>query len=144
MASFVGELIAATACELTVSSVPQSLACQVLHRRAHFGIRVDEDGERCQVVDERGCDVAPRILAPLLAWELPSERPHAILDVATREATYLDLRRKEEVLAVDGEGHFWYRENESPWTPDGLMTLSLLLGSLSRSDKPLSELLGKE
>ena len=136
----VDDLIGRTACQSIVCT-GHALGRTVIDAGAHFGVNLEEDGERCRVVDEQRRDVEPLRIAALVAHELAADLPCRILDTASREETYQHLRVSPMAMAADHEGRFWYRRGENHWAPDGLITLSLLLRHLSRSDRPLSELL---
>ncbi|NUQ62469.1 MAG: hypothetical protein HUU20_08270 [Pirellulales bacterium] len=138
--SYVDTLMAATACEWSLCECrPGQLGSKVVGERAHLGIRLEEDGERCQVVDERGRDVSPERVAVLVARELGSTAACMRLDTADRENAYQLLRTCDAALAMDTAGRLWHRSGERLWAPDALMTLTLLLKQLSRSDAELSK-----
>ena len=102
------KLVDPTACEIIPSRMArEQIGEQVVADEAHFGARIDGDGERCAVFDEQGRCVSPDRLSPLLARNLPGEIASAAL-------------------------------------PDALMTVTLLLRLLSRSDRHLSEVLDIE
>ncbi|MDZ7616217.1 MAG: hypothetical protein U1E05_04385, partial [Patescibacteria group bacterium] len=76
-----GQLLAGLACEATiVHAGGANLPERVVADEAHFGIHVDDDGERCRLVDERGEWVAAtRLLAILATQPLAGEAPGAVL-----------------------------------------------------------------
>ena len=166
-----GQLLAGLACEATIVHADgTNLPEQVVAGEAHFGIHVDDDGERCRLVDERGEWVAVnRLLALLTAQPLVGEEPGAVLlapdDSAaaasvrggpdrlsrvatlpghpTRAAMANAMRQHGATYAADAEGRLWHRVSSVP-TPDALHSLTHLLVLLSRSDRPLSVVLDRE
>ena len=93
----------------------QRISEHVRQNGAHLGIWIDGYGQSCRVVDERGAVVAPESLVSLLA----------------REAVG---------LTGDAKGRIWFAGN--PAAADALRVLTLLLVILSRSDLPLSRVIG--
>ncbi len=136
---------------------------QILAERAHFAVRIDDDGERCRLYDERGCHVPAGRLLVLLARHLLSELPRRtiVLEKGTPAAVAEAIRaadsrvvfcgaRRAEVAAAMQQhgavlgggpsGRLWYDVDTVP-LPDALRTLTVLLVVLSQSDRPLSEVL---
>jgi phosphomannomutase len=152
------------ACEVIPYRRPKDrLGEQVRDERAHFGVEVDDDGERLRLLDERGREVPDERLFLLVARHLLAERPKGAIVVeedvgaeTSREIAALvgrvigsDSRRAEmhrsmweNGAILGGPGRrFWYRSEEGHCSADGLVTLTLLLKLLSQSDRPLSEVL---
>lgn len=132
----------------------------VRQARADVGLLIDDDGQRCALVDERGLLIPPRRVAPLLAEVTLGEHPGGTIlgdspelcamlepiattaggDCQTGDATLADIslamRRHRAIFAATDAGRYWFRE-AAP-TCDGLLTLARTLAALSRSDVPLS------
>jgi phosphomannomutase len=136
---------------------------KVLAEKPHFAVRIDDDGERCRLVDEHGRRVPAERLLLLVARHLLSERPQAavVLEEGTAAAVaeaigaaggrvvFSTARRAEMAAAMQEHrgllgggqtGRLWYDSDGLP-LPDALRTLTLLLVLLSQSDRPLSEVL---
>jgi phosphomannomutase len=120
-------------------SVPDTLSLgeQVAAAQAHFGMWIGDDGEDCQVVDERGQAVEAERLAGLIAESLASP---VLPGEELRQQTFLRMRESRATLAVDRTGRLWYAADHPPW-PDALQTLTLLLVLLSHNDRALSAVL---
>ncbi len=146
-----------------------SLSERVPAEEAHFGAHIDDDGERCRVVDEGGRPVEPlrllRLVASRLlradgegagtvvlphdtAWpvapgaaDVPS---HSVVrSDPTRPAMTAAMRRSGAACGGTADGRFWYGGPGGP-LPDALHTLTHLLALLSRSDRPFSLVLDRE
>ena len=188
---YVRRLIGATACEFVPRRTRSDrLAEQIGAENVHFGIRIDQDCERCLVFDQHGRQVDNERLLLLLAKDL-IEDPSGRTIVLEKETLPETARRLEdlgwEIVMADSSraemhralrhagasfgggpsGRFWYRRAETPaapgpdqytsamvsdvdvrpsphqphYAPDALLTLSRLLGLLSQSDRPLSNIL---
>lgn len=142
------------------------LGQQVCARAAHLGIWIDGNGETCQVVDERGAVVPGDRLLVVLARHVSSTEASttvvledsAAADIAaalgslgwqvvrggSRRAE-LDAALRETGGALGGgaSGRIFHAPASPPCpalpAADALRTLALLLGALSTSDRPLSE-----
>jgi phosphomannomutase len=134
----------------------------VRRHSAHFGLWADGDAEVCYVVDERGRTVDPERLTMLLVGRLLSDRPGAAVvlelgastglvgsiarlggtvatSAASREAMYAAVDTHRAVLGGGASGRLWFGAD---WPIcDALLLISLLLGILSQTDRPLSEVL---
>ncbi|MCH8923038.1 MAG: hypothetical protein IIA67_07815, partial [Planctomycetes bacterium] len=138
---------------------------RVVEEDAHFGIRIDDDGEMTRVTDERGRDVAAEDLLVLIAQHLLDEYPagavavelatssrvveaiseaggHAIKCGDTREAIDETMRASEALFGGGPSGRVWYREAVP--SADALKTLTMLLSILSKSDAPLSQVVDEQ
>jgi len=138
---------------------------EVRRASAHFGLRVDDDGETASLVDERGEAVPAERLLLWLARYLLHDRPKAtvVLEAGSNPHLAADLtasgtnvawsetgrgpveqalRRHEAFLAGGPSGRLWYAVGHP--SPDALRTLTLLLVLLSRSDRRLSDVLDAE
>lgn len=129
---------------------------------AHFGLLVEEDGQRCAFLDENGELVpAMRIVQMLVrsalrerpslsvAFGTTKERSHAsrqpfeqlgasVIDAGpTQESLALAMQRPEAVIGGCSSGHYWFRDA----TPvcDAVITLAHVLQALSQSDAQFSE-----
>ena len=144
----------------------ERLPRQVVTEEAHFAVRIGDDGETSQVLDERGRPVPAERLLLLIVRHLLGERPQGtiVLEKETAAAVAASLRRPDcrvvfsdarrasmertmrrhgAKLAGGPSGRFWYTDHGPP-LPDALITLTLLLVILSQSDRRLSEVLDLE
>ena len=147
---------------VTIEIIPgDSTAERILAAQAHFGVWINGDGERCRVRDQRGEPIAAEALVGLLAAEILAERASAKLILAAglkrsadalkrmgaeivavapdRHSIWQAMHQHEADLAADDQGRIWFAA--PPLSADGLKTLTALLTLLSRSDRPLSELI---
>ncbi len=150
-------------CHCRPGQVPE----QVRAERAHLAVRIDDDGERCRLLDERGREVPGEQLLLLVARHLLAERRRqaVVFEEGTSGETISAVRRlggrviaggsrraemdcamRENGALLGGgpSGRFWHRFDDGHCLPDALMTLTLLLKILSRSDRPLSAVLDAE
>jgi len=103
---------------------------------ADLGVLVDDDGERCVFFDEAGRVVSPQLVAPLLATDTSPLEPNLNREVVTRQ-----MRDRDLGFSFDGAGRFWFDEGYPAC--DALLTLVHLLHTLSRSDRPFSDVAGR-
>jgi len=143
---------------------PEEIGRQVVDEGAHLGLILDDDGQRCTLLDERGRTVPTRQLLLLVAADLLKRHPDSALAVegdvspklqsrilamggrliaagATRADMHRTLCDGNAILGADRRGRLWYRHHARLWFPDALTTVALLLTALSRSDRPLSTVL---
>jgi phosphomannomutase len=155
-------------------SARADLPQQIRSEAAHFAACIDGDGETCTVFDEQGRDVPPERLLLLLAARQPlavsQSQPAAsppgpvILETGTSPLLVDRLtqhgvrvitsgpRRAEMAAAMlahsatfggGPSGRFWHANLGLPLC-DALLTVTLLMKALSRSDAPLSHLLDRD
>jgi phosphomannomutase len=159
LTEYLTTLTALVACEiLPRRTARDELPEQVRDDAAHFAVCVDGDGETCQFLDERGRAAPAERMALLVARHLLADniprrtelplRPE--LDAAeaasyerSRAAMYAAMRQHGAIFGGGASGRFWYAAGGLP-LPDALMTISLLLVILSRSDRRFSEVLDRE
>ena len=165
LAGYLDKLTGPTACKVVACRVLSGrLPDQVREDQVHFGVRVDEDGERCGLFDERGRAVADQRLLLLVARHLLARHPGAaiVLDEGSpaelagaidelggrvvfsdprRFAMARAMRENGAVFGGSPGGRFWYASPEGHLAADALMTITLLLRLLSQSDRRLSEVL---
>jgi phosphomannomutase len=110
------------------------LAEQVVAAQAHFGMRVDDDGENCRVVDEQGQSVAAERLLALVAGSCNGP---ALYGEELRQKTFRRMQESGASIAADASGRLWYASGHAP-LPDALQTLTHLLVLLSRNDMAFS------
>jgi phosphomannomutase len=110
---------------------------QVVAAQAHFGMHLDDDGEHCRVVDERGQAVPMERLLALVAGISAGPVMHG---EELRQKTFLRMRENGASIAADPAGRLWYASGHAP-LPDALRTLTLLLVLLSGNDLQFSVVL---
>ena len=110
---------------------------QVAAAQAHFGMQIGDDGENCQVVDERGQAVETARLSALIAASFAGP---VMQGEELRQQTFLRMRESRATIAADPAGRLWYATGHTP-LPDALRTLTLLLVLLSRDDLAFSAVL---
>ncbi|MBN1395565.1 MAG: hypothetical protein JW959_11120 [Pirellulales bacterium] len=109
---------------------------------AHFGVRIDGDGETCRVFDERGRAAPPEKILQLLSRFICPEAALAPL-MKTRADVSADMWERKAVLGFGPGARYWHVLSGVP-APDALMTVTWLLKILSRDDAPLSAVLDRE
>ena len=161
---YLRELTRPVACRILLCRPPRDrLGSQVTEEKAHFGLHVDDDGEICRLVDERGLAVPPEHLSALLAVspsDASGETPivleegtspsfvrrieslgrRVVLSSPLRGEMARTMRQNGAILGGGPSGRLWHAGDGLP-LPDALRTLTRLLTLLSRSDRPLSEIL---
>ena len=136
VAAYLWELVRNVACRIILGeNAGDRLGERVVAAEAHFGVRIDDDGENCRVVNEQGQAVDAMRLARLIAMELGSP---VMPGEELRQQTFLRMRQSGETMAVNAAGRIWYAAGHAPLA-DALRTLTLLLVVLSRDDRALSE-----
>ncbi len=166
---YLGRLAVGLACTPLISEIGAAGVLErVLTEEAHFGLHVDDDGERCRAVDERGCEVdagrllmliarrlfsaegpsggtvvVPREAGPLQPHRLASLGAEVVRSDPSRAAMAEALRRHGAACGGSPDGRLWYGGAGVP-LPDALHTLTHLLALLSRSDRPFSVVLDRE
>ncbi|HEX3658777.1 MAG TPA: hypothetical protein VHV55_23495 [Pirellulales bacterium] len=140
------------------------LGRRTLGAGADFGLWIDGDGEAAVIVDERGREVPPERLLPVLARHLQSEQPGAAIVIepsstqpasdellgvidhaslatdATRRGMAAAMAGTQAVLGGGPSGRYWLPPSPAP---DALHLVALLLTLLSRRDWPLSEVIAR-
>jgi len=168
VAGHLRELTGPVACRVVpCRTAPDRLADQVRGDGVHFAVRIDDDGQRCRLMDERGREVSNQRFFLLLARHRLSEQPDRSIVVedgtsaeVVREIRRLGgrvigcdprraemdraIRRSGAILGGGPSGRFWHRREGDHCSPDALVTLTLLLRILSQSDRRLSEVLDAE
>jgi phosphomannomutase len=124
---------------------------------------VDDDGQRCGFVDERGDAVAPDVMARLLVEGELSEHPRGavveaepgtvlraaverrggrlVMAEPTSQSVWTAMEQDEAVFG-GGQGRLWFRDGGP--VCDAVITLARTLDLLSRSDRPFSEIAALE
>ena len=138
----------------------ERLSQTVKESRAHLGVLIDDDGQRCGFVDERGELISSRDLTGLLAELMLDEHPAAAIVVESAAEDSLRSRiekaggtclasgpaparmaqsmsDKNAIFGGGDSGRFWFRESFA--TCDAVLTLAKVLDLLSRSDSSFSE-----
>jgi len=132
---------------------------------AHLAVMVGDDGETCQMFDQRGEAVPDRRLLMLIAGQLLQEQPGRAVVLQesiapelaepiiaaggktltggnSRLAIHQAMQRHEAILALGAGGRIWY-ESSNHHAADALMTITHLLKLLSRDDRPSSEVVSR-
>jgi phosphomannomutase len=140
----------------------RDLKAAVLEHGADVGMAFDGDADRVFLVDERAEDVSGSVLTALVAaamlerepgakvvhnlicsWTVPEViREHGGIPIRTRVGHSFIKQVMAETGAIFGgehSGHYYFRDNYG--ADSGLIAAVIALGELSRSDRPLSELL---
>ncbi len=140
----------------------RDLKAAVLERGAAVGLAFDGDADRCFLVDERAETVSGSLTTALVAVAMLEKHPGATIlyncvcshvvpeviaehggkGVRTRVGhSYIKQVMAETGAVFGGEhsGHYYYRDNYR--ADSGVITALLVLELMSRSDRPLSELL---
>lgn len=65
--SYLDDLLQSVACRIISAEGATNIGGQVVAAKAHFGMKITDDGEKCRVFDEQGRDVATERLAGMLA-----------------------------------------------------------------------------
>jgi phosphomannomutase len=164
-ATYLRQLAARVACQVLPTEHAASLADAVPRQAAHFGAAIDDDGERCALVDEQGRPIPAERVLLLLARHFLAVDPgrpivlepdatawlntsllnlggQTVRAASTRAAMEETMRRHRAILGGGPSGRFWYACG--PAVPDALRTLTHLLVFLSRSDRRMSEVLDAE
>jgi phosphomannomutase len=140
----------------------RDLKTAVLEHGADVGMAFDGDADRVFLVDERAEDVSGSVLTALVAaamlegepgakvvhnlicsWTVPEViREHGGIPIRTRVGHSFIKQVMAETGAIFGgehSGHYYFRDNYG--ADSGLIAAVIALGELSRSGRPLSELL---
>lgn len=138
----------------------QRLSAAVGRSQAHLGVLIDDDGQRCGFLDDRGCIVPASRITELLVRHLLSEHPRQAVGIESSAVSILrplveaagarcldagatlaemsqTLRRHQALLGGGESGRYWFRETFP--TCDAILTLARVLQVLSQSDRPFSE-----
>ena len=140
----------------------RDLKAEVLAKEADVGLAFDGDADRCFLVDERAEPVSGSLTTALVAVSMLEKHPgetilyncicshvvpeviaeHGGIGVRTRVGHSFIKQVMAETGAVFGgehSGHYYYRDNYN--ADSGIITALLVLELMSKSDRPLSELL---
>lgn len=165
---YIAKLTRWVACQpLPCPAPPNRIPEQIQSQSAHFGVRVDDDGERLALWDEQGRRANGEQVLGLIGRHLVdrgSDTPVVLeeqtsppcvqvmrelgvglLVSAPRRHSMVQAMRDHKALLGGGpSGRCWYGSpwtHDSPPTADALLTLTWLLEILSQSDRPLSQVL---
>ena len=137
--AYLKELIRNVACRI-IACKSSRLGAQVVAAQAHLGMRIDDDGENCHVVDERGQSVEAEQLLALIAGNFSGP---PMQSEELRQQTFLRMLESRAALALGAAGRLWYAGGHAPF-PDALRTLTYLLVLLSRNDLAFSAVLDRK
>jgi phosphomannomutase len=137
------------------------LSSLVRESQTQLGILIDDDGQRCGFVDERGRHVSPLAIARLVAPLVLGERPGSTVVLET--AAFVELRPLIEAMggrcescAADSasiaaamlesratyaggdSGRHWFLEGFA--NCDALLVVARVLKTIARTDQPFSQL----
>ena len=140
-----------------------AIARQVRGEAADFGIWIDGDGEACRVWDELGEPVSGEVLLFVLLQAVDDNAPRNIVlesdsfpaiaktiksrgfivkaGDTTRQSMHDQIAKFTPAWGGGPSGRLWLASH-SP-APDSLLTLTRLLQLLSRSDRPLSQVVAE-
>ncbi len=156
------ETMAGSHAPIRHSALLASITQRVSRSAAHLGVLIDDDGCRCQFLDEKGRLIEAARLGAFLASSLIAGNPHATIAVKSadledqmrrlKSGNLIDagettgslaqaMRNSGAVLGIASNDTCWWRE--SCPTPDAILTLARVLQALSRSDAPFSAVLPK-
>ena len=102
-------------------------------------MKIDDDGENCQVVNERGQPVAADRLLALIAGSVADAVMHG---GELRQQTFRGMRECGARIAFDTAGRLWYSARQGA-VPDALRTLTYLVVLLSHNDLAFSAVLNQ-
>jgi phosphomannomutase len=134
----------------------------VLDTQADLGVCFDGDADRCILTDEKGRIIGCDHLTALLCAHFLSQAPRSavVYDLRSSKAVEEEIRRQggvpvrsrvghvfmkgllREKLGIFGgelSGHFYFRDNF--FADSGAIAFAAVLSVLSRTDKPMSELI---
>jgi len=109
----------------------------VVNQRAHLGVIISDDGQRCCVIDDAGNVVSPQALGGVL--ETGDEAPSTGQGEMTLESQAVALTVRP-ATSIGPNWHTWFCE-PSP-VCDAVVTLAKVLQALSRADIDLSVRVG--
>ncbi len=134
----------------------------VVNENCDFGVCFDGDADRLQMIDEKGqtipCDILTAVMVPHFLKESPNST--VVYDLRSSKVvaeTILEhsgtprrervghafmkkaLRDSHAVFGGELSGHFYYRDNYN--ADSGMITMAYMLNIISRSDKPVSEMI---
>jgi len=162
---YLQQLTAAVACRVTpFSGGMTALGGSVVRQQAHFGALVDDDAERCRLVDDRGRPVSDERLlwvlarhrldaqpggvivleqecSPRLADQIHRRGGRVVFAGGRRAEMHGAMQAHEALLGGGASGRIWHRSGAGHASPDALWTLTLLFELLSQSDRPLADIL---
>ena len=157
---FVRRLISPTACEFVPRRIgAERLAEQVGTEDFHFGLRIDQDAERCLLFDERGRQVDAERLLLLLAGNLlddPAGRTIVLEEETSDEtARRVDslgwkivrgdsrraemhglLRQSQAEFGGGPSGRFWYPLGQTPTAPGPDQYTSAMIANTAAQREP--------
>jgi len=139
----------------------QDLIAKIKSSGADVGFAFDGDGDRCAVVDERGNVVGCDMITALLARDLLARSPGSAVVYDLRSSWSVreeieraggvpirervghalikaTMRRHDAVFGGELSGHYYFRDNA--YCDSGLVAMIHVLNLLSRTGKPMSEL----
>ncbi len=165
-ADLLERLTGPTACQvLRREALPGRIGKQVVAEQAHFGVCVDEDGRRLRIWNERGRPVEPHRLLRLLVDPVDGESaarsvvveegvPQRTADAiralgskvvvcrARCQEVHAAVDREKALLGGGVSGRWWFGLPRGRVSGDAMWALTRLLGKLSATDRPASEVLG--
>lgn len=135
----------------------RKIQSRVVDRKAHLGVLIDDDGASCRFIDERGRLIDKSRISCCLADFVHSEHPAAAVvgESSTTEAISRSgrlnvqdggethgslaqsMRDSRAVFGCGNDDRYWFRESYPAC--DGIRTLAWILQTLSRSDRPFSQ-----
>jgi phosphomannomutase len=120
------------------------LGKRVRQSGAHLGVWIDGNAEALRVVDEQATPIDCEAILRLLAREAAADGNDTAAPLfeteSSREAIFAAMTERSASLAGDDTGRIWLSPRIE--TADAVHVLTLLLVILSRTDIPLSRVIG--
>ncbi|MBD3354566.1 phosphomannomutase/phosphoglucomutase, partial [Candidatus Woesearchaeota archaeon] len=139
----------------------KDLQKKVFEEKADLGLALDGDGDRCNLIDEKGNIIPNDFTTALIGKALLKEKPgakilydlrssrivpelieknkgHAIISRVGHSYIKAQMRKEDALFAGELSGHFYYKD--SFFTESSFITLALTLNLLSEECTSLSKL----
>jgi len=134
---------------------------KVVEEKADLGLALDGDGDRCNLIDEKGNIISNDLTTALIGKTLLKNNPkakilydlrsskivpefieknngHPIMSRVGHSYIKAKMRKEDAIFAGELSGHFYYKD--SFFTESSFITLALTLNLLAKESKPLSKL----
>ena len=141
----------------------KDLQKRIVEEKADFGIATDGDGDRIFFIDEKGQIIPSTLISALIATEILSKNKNEkiLVDIRyTRNTVKVvkkyggqpiinmvghaliteTLNKENGAFSGESSGHYFFRETGG--TESSVRVIYYLLNALSKSGKPLSQIIG--